>query len=321
MAPATPTPSITPTPISQNLPLTLQPTQTAPAQVALQARLAVLTSRAMLLRGGSAQEIQQAQSADIQVDDRIEIADASGQREQSYSLLQVPGSLNVELFATTNLLLAEATQAADGSTEVTLDLEQGPLFVHLNPEKNVRVTVRTSHATITSLTSGAEFDVCRTAALTCVMVKRGVVEVVARGDREIIREGSAGVILNDQPLSPAICAPLARIIAWEERYRLSANAPALHEEMAALPQAPCARGANGLPWNARIYYQDEFSQPSTGWRQGTIDHFTVGYVRSPGVRTYQVQAQDPDPQRLVAPGQDSAGQVVEAHPAIAAGRA
>jgi hypothetical protein len=127
------------------------------------------------------------------------------------------------------------------------------------------------------------------------VVKRGVVEIAVKDKREIIREGSAGIVLNDPPESAVICAPTPTIIAWEERYRLSANTPALHEEIAAFPQTPCAVGANGFPWNARILYRDEFSDASTGWDRGQFDHFTTDYVRDDGGRRYyQVQAQGPE---------------------------
>ena len=291
---ATPTPGVTSTPLSPELPIALQPTQPAAEQFPLPARLAVLTSRARLLRGGNALEVRQAQSADIQIHDRIEIVGLDEQGQQSHSILQVPDSLNVELFHTTKVVLAEATQGAEGSSDVTLELDEGHLFAHLNEKKDIRVTVRTPHAIITSLTSGAEFDVCRTEELTCVVVKRGVIEIDAGGNREIIREGSAGVLRNDQAEPAVICAPVPKLIAWEERYRLSADAPALHEEIAALPQEPCLVGASGFPWDARILYRDEFSSTSTGWDRGQSEHFTAGYVRGDGGRRYyQVQAQGP----------------------------
>jgi hypothetical protein len=107
-----------------------------------------------------------------------------------------------------------------------------------------------------------------------------------------------GIVLKDQPLSPLICAPASKLIAWEERYRQFANAPALQEEIAELPQEPCPVRADGLPLNARILYRDQFSHASRGWDQGKIDNFTVGYVRYSGARYYQVQAQGPQDRYL-----------------------
>jgi hypothetical protein len=129
------------------------------------ARLAVLAARARLFHEGSILELQPAQSADIQIDDRIEILGLDGQSQQSYSILQLPGYLNVELFRATNVSFPDAKQDAVASSDVTLDLDEGHIFVHQNEERHLRVVVRTSDASITSLTAGAEFDVCRTEGL------------------------------------------------------------------------------------------------------------------------------------------------------------
>jgi hypothetical protein len=293
----------TASPTSAESSAALQPTQPASTQVHLQAflqaRLAVIESQAKLLRNGSVQTvIQQAQSADLQVGDGLEMVELAGQIQQSYGILNLPDFVNVELFANTKVFLADAKQGAKDSAAVTLDLEIGHMFVQLNDARTIRVTVRTPDATITTLTSGAEFDVCGNEELTCVMVKRGVVEITARGRREIVRAGSAGIVLKDQPLSPAVCAPTPKFIAWEEHYRLFADAPALQEEIATLPQEPCTLRASGLPWNARILYRDEFSSTFRGWVQGKIDNFTASYVRYSGARYYQVKVQGPEDQYL-----------------------
>jgi hypothetical protein len=221
-----------------------------------------------------------------------------GQNQQSYGILQLPDFVNVELFANTKVFLADAKQGPKRSAEVTLDLDKGHMFVHLNEKKTSQVTVRTPYITIKTLTSDTKFDVCRNEELTCVMVKRGIVEIAMEDRREIIRAGSASVVLKDNPLATVICAPTPKFIAWEERYRQFANVPTLQEEIAALPQDPCPQGANGFPLSARILYRDEFSTASRGWQQGKIDHFMVRYVRDSGARYYQIQAQGLEDQYL-----------------------
>ena len=77
---ASPTPGITSSPVSLELPVTgptMQPTLEA---ALVPARLAVITSRASISRGENEQQIQQAQSADIQVNDQLEIIRLDGQR-------------------------------------------------------------------------------------------------------------------------------------------------------------------------------------------------------------------------------------------------
>ena len=246
---ASPTPSA--------LPVTAQMTQPPSTPVPLAARLAVITSRAKIIWGGSVQtEVQQAQSSDIRINNGIEMVKLDGQNQQSYGILHLPDFVNVELFANTRVFLADAQQGPKRSAAVTLDLDAGHMFVHLNEERTSRVTVRTPHATVTTLTRGAEFDVCRNEELTCVLVQSGAVEIVAQDRREIVRAGSAAVVLKDQPLSAVICAPTQKFIAWEERYRLFANVPDLQEEISELPQEACPMGANGFPLNARILYRD-----------------------------------------------------------------
>ena len=284
------------TPTPSGTPIVARFTQTASTQDSLQVRLAVIQSRARIIWGGNVQnEIQQAQSADIKINNGIEMVKPDGQNQQSYGILSLPDFVNVELFANTKIFLTDAKQSSIGSANLTLDLEDGHVFVHLNEERTIRVTVRTPYATVTTLTRDAEFDMCRSEELTCVMVKRGVVEIVTKDGREIVRAGSAGIVLSDQPLPSGICAPIAKFIAWEERYRLSA-ASSLQEEISELPQKPCPVGTDGFPLNARILYQDEFSR--TGWDQGQFGPFTAGYIRSSGARYYQVQVQGPEGQYL-----------------------
>jgi hypothetical protein len=252
------------------------------------------------MRGGSGQELLPAQASDLQRDDRIELVRLQGQSEQSQSLVQFPGLANVELVGTTKLSLVDASQGEDGSAHVTFELTDGDMFVHLSQQQVVHFTVQTSHATIRALTAGAEFNVCRTEQLTCVVVKRGVVEIATDNEEELVRAGSAGVVRNEDPSVPAlICAPIPTFIAWEESYRLSASARTLQQEVEALPDRACLIGVSGFPLDARIYYRDEFSSAATGWHRGESEHFTTAYVRADGGRRYyQVQIKSPEQKYL-----------------------
>jgi hypothetical protein len=166
----------------------------------------------------------------------------------------------------------------------------GQMFVHLSQQELLNLTVRTTTASIKALTSGAEFDVCRTGELTCVMVKRGIVEVVVKGRREIVKAGSAAVVPDEDPAVSLICAPVPAFLAWEERYRLSTDTSSLQQEIAGLPQQACLMGSNGYPWNARIFYRDEFSRVSR-WDRGQFEQFAADYARTDEGRFYQVLVQ------------------------------
>ncbi|HJR82288.1 MAG TPA: hypothetical protein VJ821_19600, partial [Anaerolineales bacterium] len=253
------------------------------------ARLAVVKASARVFKPGSFEtNVGQAQSFDIQVDDGIEVVGVDVQGVQSHSILQFSDFLNVELFGNTKVFVADVKPGQGGSTDVTLDLDSGHMFVHLNEQTNTRVIVQTPYSTLKTLTAGAEFDICRNEALTCVVVKRGVVEITAQGKKEIIRGGSAAYVLQNQPPSTPICVPAQGFIAWEERFRQFAGGPALQEEIAELPQRPCPVTTLGLPLDAHILYQDNFRGASSGWQQGKLGHFTARYVER---RYYEVQVQ------------------------------
>ena len=270
--------------------------QIDPAEPPFEVRLTAIRAGAKVLRrGGIEIEVQEAQTADIQVDEGIEVVKLEEQEEQSYSILDFSDDLEVELFSNTSVFLADLKQEAGGSTDVTLHLNRGHIFVHLNDKTTSQVMVQTPYATIKTLTGGTEFDVCHNEGPTCVFVKTGVVEVTARDKKQIVKAGEAANILEDQLPSLPICAPTQAFIAWEERYRRFGNASALENELSELPQEPCPLTAAGIPVNARILYQDHFTNPLSGWIRGKIDNFIVRYA---GLNYYRVQAQVPNVQYL-----------------------
>jgi FecR protein len=268
------------------------------AEPSFEVRLSTVWSGAKVLRRGGITEVQQAQSANLQVDDGVAVVKLEEQSEQSYSILDFSDYLEVELFSNTSVFITDLKQE-----NVTLRLDTGNMFVHLNDQKTSRVTVKTLDTTITTLTDGTEFDVCYNEELTCVLVKRGVVVVTAQGGQQIVKAGEAGYVFKDEHPSPPLCAPTSVFTAWEDRYRQFAAVPSLDVELSLLQQKPCRVTAAGLPINARILYQDEFRRPSSGWTQGEIDNFIVGYYRLPGrrqYRYYQVQVQGPNDQYLAS---------------------
>src|SRR6185436_2122032 len=192
-----------------------------------------------VFRAGSITDVQQAQTENIQVDDGIEVVKLEEQDEQGYSILDFADYLEVELFSNTSVFLADLKQGTGSSTHVTLHLDGGHMFVHLNEQTITQVTVQTLDTTIKTLTAGTEFDVCHNEGLTCVLVKKGVVEITARDKKQIVTAGEAGYVLEDQPPSLPICAPTPVFMAWEGRYRRFADTPALEKEISELPQEPC----------------------------------------------------------------------------------
>jgi len=263
--------------------------QIDPAEPPFEVRLTAVRSRAKIIRkGGIEIEVQEAQVADIQVDEGIEVVKLEEQEEQSYSILDFSDYLEVELFSNTSVFLADLKQEAGGSNDVTLHLNKGHIFVHLNDQTTSQVTVQAPYATIKPLTRGTEFDVCHNETLTCVLVKKGIVEITARDKKQIFKAGEAGYVLEDELPSLPICAPTPVFSAWEESYRRFADAPALEKEISELPQEACPLTAAGIPVNAHILYEDNFINPLSGWPRGKIDNFIVRYA---GLNYYRVQAQ------------------------------
>ena len=233
--------------------------------------------------GNTITELLQDQAINVQVDDHIELG------QEGHSILKFPDVLDVELFRNTNIFLTGLKQDSDGSTAVTLSLNQGHLFVRPKDKSFAQVVVETTYATITTLEDGAEFDVCHNEALTCVLVTKGTVEVLAHGRKEILKAGEASYVLKDQSPVSAICAPVEMFVDWEKNYRLSADTPTLSTMLSELPQEPCDTQNLGLPADAHILYQDEFKKPSSGWSQGKIDNYLIGYT---GGEYYQIQILD-----------------------------
>jgi hypothetical protein len=259
------------------------------AEPPFEVRLTAVRSGAKIVRSGGVEtEVQEAQMAEIQVDEGIEVVKLEEQKQQSYSILDFSDYLEMELFSNTSIFLGDLQQEAGDFTDVTLDLNRGHIFVHPNGPTTSQVTIQTPYAIIRTLTGGAEFDVCHNETATCVLVKSGVVEVTGRNKNTIVKAGEAGFVLEDQPPSPPVCAPAPVFTAWEEGYRQLAEAPSLETEISELPQEPCPLTAAGLPLNARILYQDQFTNPFSGWTRGKIDNFIVRYT---GLNYYRVQVQ------------------------------
>ncbi|HET9591094.1 MAG TPA: hypothetical protein VFO91_20075 [Anaerolineales bacterium] len=265
-----------------------QPDSTEPG---IQANLEVVQFRAMVSRGVEAgTEVQQAQTRDIQVEDRIEVLKLEEAKEQSYSILDFPGFVQAELFSDTIVLLADAEQQSESVSEIVLQFDQGHMFVEMSDETFTRLTVETPAAIIRTLEEGTDFDVCHIGTLTCIVVKSGAAEVIAHGQKEIVKAGAATSILEDEVPAPPVCAPGIIFEEWEENFRRLAATQALDQKVSALPKTLCASTTVELPAYARRLYQDLFRNSSSGWDQGKIGNYTIGYAESD---YYQVQIQAP----------------------------
>src|SRR3989304_5907539 len=86
----------------------------------------VESSTYVLGNSNTTTEVRQDRTVNVQVGDRIELD------EQSRSILDFPDFLEVELFRNAKILLTDVKQETGGSSDVTLNLMQGHIFVRLN---------------------------------------------------------------------------------------------------------------------------------------------------------------------------------------------
>ena len=262
-----------------------QPTVPAPtAETQFQAGLTAAKSSVRVFK--DVIEVPQDQTVNVDVGDRIE---AVG---DSRSMLNIPDVLDVAIHRNAVVYLGDVKQESGGSTDVTLDLIQGHIFVNQSDISISHVTVRTLYSTVNTLEEGTEFDICHNPQLTCVWVEKGAVEVIGQGQRRIVNAGEASYILKDQPPSQAICAPVADFVAWEENYQADANAMTLGAVVQQLPQKSCAEIALELPSDANILYNDDFTDPSSHWFHGRVDNYRLGYSLLDYF--YEVQIQKPN---------------------------
>ena len=287
-------PATAPPLIPQTGPTEKPATETlAPTENTFQIILTPVKFTAKLFKGGSAEMVvEQDEKVSVEATDRIEVVKLDKQDEQSRSVLEFPDFLEVELFTNAVVLLNDVRQEAGGSTHVTLDLSRGHVFVRLNGRTGSRVTVETPDTTINTLEDGTEFNVCKAPdKLTCVQVKKGSVELVTKGKKEIIKAQEARFVFKGDEPSDLICAPNEIFGDWEERYRQSANAPTLSSMVAGLQELCSWQTMEGFPTKARKLYDDQFTTASTGWLQEKIDNYFIGYSTP---EYYHVQVQAPE---------------------------
>jgi hypothetical protein len=276
-------------------PLPEEPTQVEPAVVE-QPTVPAATAETQFQAGLTASkssvrvfkdvvEVPQDQTVNVNVGDRIE---AVG---DSRSILNIPNVLEVTIQRNAIVYLGDVKQESGTSTDVTLNLIQGHIFVNQSDASISHVTVQTLYSTVNTLEEGTEFDICHNERLTCVWVEKGSVEVIAQSQKRVVNAGEASYVLKDQPPSQAICAPVEDFVVWEENYQASADTPALGAVVSQLPQKSCAEIALELPPNANNLYGDDFTDPSSRWFHGRVDNYLLGY--SPEYY-YEVQIQKPN---------------------------
>ena len=262
-----------------------------PTELPLQIALTAVSFTAKVFKNGDTEtDVEEDQQVEVEANDRIEVVKLENQEKQSHSILDFSDFLTVELFTNAVVLLQEVREEAGGSTHVTLNLSRGHMFVELTEETNSRVTVETPDATINTLEDGTQFRICKAPdSLTCAQVKKGSIEIIAKGEKETVKAGEASFIFKDEPPSSIICAPNEIFTDWEELYRQEVSTPTLGAMVAGLREL-CSWQSLELPPEARILDQDLFTNPLSGWLQEKVENYFVGYSTP---EYYHVQIQSP----------------------------
>jgi len=227
--------------VSCSLPNSVQPTSRA-AEPIQQAELNVEESKVKVIkRDDSESEVQYGGSANVWVDDKIEV-DGS-----SRAILEFPGFLDVELYRNAQIQISDAKTESGGSIFVGINQIQGHVGISLNDLAHAQVTLETGDAVISTLENGTEFIVCaKPGVITCVEVLRGSAEVIAEGEKVTLKNGEASYIATGKPPAPPICAPKGIFDDWKIRMRESADTPTIAAVVASLPQEPCVAQSNEM---------------------------------------------------------------------------
>ena len=290
--------------IPQTGPIESEPTAEAtevesvePTDTPLQIALTAVSFTAKVFKNGDTEtDVEEDQKVSVEANDRIEVVKLENQEKQSRSILDFSDFLTVELFTNAVVLLQDVREEAGGSTHVTLNLSRGHMFVELTDETNSRVTVETPDATINTLEDGTQFRICKAPdSLTCAQVKKGSIEIIAKGEKEIVKAGEASFIFKDEPPSSIICAPNEIFVDWEEQYRQETSTPTLGAMVAGLREL-CSWQSPDLPPDALNVYQDQFTDPTSGWLQEKVDNYFIGYSTP---QYYHVQIQSPGEKAVV----------------------
>ena len=200
-------------------PSVIQPPMSASTADDYQADLTAVESTVKVISAESIEtEVPQGGNVNVWVDDRIDVGGGSR------AILNFPDFLDVELYRSAQLHLADAKLESGGAISVHLDQYKGHVGVSLRDRAHTRVTLATEDAVIKTLENGTEFIVCANpGVITCVGVLKGSIEVVAQGKKEILRAGEASYIRPGQPPVSAICAPQTIFQDWKVRMRDSSD--------------------------------------------------------------------------------------------------
>jgi formylglycine-generating enzyme required for sulfatase activity len=161
--------------------------------------------------------------------------------ESGHAVLQIGRGVTADVLRGSALSLVEARAEPGGALFAKLSLTQGHTTVALRPGANARVRLETGFASITTLEPETQFTVCHDpAVLTCMVVAKGQVEVLAQGKVVRPKAGEGTFIQKGKAPSPAICTHLDEFDAWMNEKLGTGEVKPLGELVAGWKQESCA---------------------------------------------------------------------------------
>lgn len=197
-------------------------------------------------RQEQAYSLKERESVDLLADDGI-LVDTNGR-----ALVQFQDDLDVELFRGTHIEIGEIRQRPGDYPLVWLVQIGGHSRTELRAQAAERFMLSTSYATFRPTQPDTEIVVCHAeGVLTCTVVIRGAMEVVAQGKVVSVVAGEGTYILPGQPPKPPICANLEYVRTWLDELRSRSDVGDLGTIVAAWPQQSCVQ-AGGTPAAAAL---------------------------------------------------------------------
>jgi formylglycine-generating enzyme required for sulfatase activity len=215
---------------------TVSPSEPEPTNPPTVADLTALKTIVKRIRAGNSERVlDQDESVGVQVNDQIDVD------QQGRGLIKFEDQIEVEVFRGSQLELSEARLDPGGSIFARLKQVFGHTRTELNAERDARLTLETSYATITSADRETEVAVCHAPdLLTCVVAINGKAEVEAQSQVVTIKGGEATYVFPDEPPQPPICVKPDELRQWLDRYRGTDEVEDLGTLVASWPQVGCS---------------------------------------------------------------------------------
>jgi hypothetical protein len=186
-------------------------------------------------------EVATNETVTVGLDDQIIVP------EPGHGILNVGTAIETDIYRDSELILTDARTEPGNALFAKFEQPRGCGKVTLQESEKARVQLDSGFGTITTLEPGTEFVVCHDPTLTCAVVVKGQVEVLAQGKVTRARAGEASFILKDEPPSPAICAHLDQLDLWTDQKEGTGQAPLLGDVVASWKQQSCAAATASAP--------------------------------------------------------------------------